>query len=143
MQRRGTARVGALFGPIMVCGSRRSASLGVVDIVRSPQVLAALNPLHALRILDGARLSTRFVVLGAVVLAVTGAEALYADMGHFGKAPIRIAWFASCCPALTLNYFGQGALLLARSRRGRESVLPAGSRTGRCIRWSRSPRPRR
>ena len=84
-----------------------------------------------------------FVVLGSVLLAITGAEALYADMGHFGKRAIRIAWFGVAAPALVLNYFGQGALLIARPGGDRESVLPRLSRRGRCTRWSCSPRRRR
>ena len=81
-------------------------------------------------------------MLGSVLLAITGAEALYADMGHFGKRAIRIAWFGLVAPALVLNYFGQGALLIARPEGARESVLSRVSRSGRCIRWWRSP-PRR
>ena len=77
---------------------------------------------------------TTFIILGAVVLCVTGAEALYADLGHFGKKPIRLAWFTVVMPALTLNYFGQGALLLAR-RSGEEPLLHDGARNGRCCRW--------
>ncbi len=81
-----------------------------------------------------------FLVLGAVVLVVTGGEALYADMGHFGRRPIRLAWFAVVLPALLLNYFGQGALLLARSCGGAEPVLLAGAGLGAVSRWSRSRR---
>ena len=111
-QKRGTGSVGALFGPIMIVWFFVLAALGVQSIVRVPQVLAALNPAHAIGFLvtHGA---LGFFSLGAVVLVVTGAEALYADMGHFGSKPVRIAWSCLVLPALTLNYFGQGALLIA------------------------------
>ncbi len=110
-QRRGTARVGAVFGRVMVAWFTSIALLGVHGILRHPEVLAAVNPWHAIDFFlrDGLR---GFLILGAVVLVVTGGEALYADMGHFGKRPIRLAWFAVVLPALVLNYFGQGALLL-------------------------------
>ena len=112
LQARGTATVGRLFGPVTMAWFVAIAAAGVVGIARRPEVLAALNPMHAVLFLTQHGM-TSFVVLGAVVLAVTGAEALYADMGHFGKRPIRIAWFSLVAPALTLNYFGQGALLIA------------------------------
>jgi KUP system potassium uptake protein len=112
LQRQGTSVVGALFGPVAVLWFLAIAALGIHGIVRNPEVLWALDPLHALRFATQHGWSS-FVVLGAVLLSFTGAEALYADMGHFGKAPIRIAWFALVMPALTLNYFGQGALLIA------------------------------
>jgi KUP system potassium uptake protein len=112
LQARGTAAVGRLFGPVTMAWFIAIAAAGVVAIARRPEVLAALNPMHAVLFLTQHGI-TSFVVLGAVVLAVTGAEALYADMGHFGKRPIRIAWFSLVAPALTLNYFGQGALLIA------------------------------
>ncbi len=110
-QRHGTARVGSIFGPIMVLWFSCLAVLGVTGIVREPGVLVALNPYHALAffVRDHVR---GFLVLGAVFLVVTGGEALYADMGHFGKRPIRLTWFLCVLPALVLNYFGQGALLL-------------------------------
>lgn len=110
-QRFGTATVGRAFGPLTLVWFVVIGSLGLASIVDSPQVLAALNPLHGLRFLfhHGTH---GFVALGAVFLSVTGAEALYADMGHFGKVPIRRAFFAVVLPALLLNYFGQGALLL-------------------------------
>jgi len=111
LQARGTAAVGKLFGPVTLLWFIAIGAAGVYGIVRAPEVLAALNPLHALRFLTTHAVES-FVVLGAVVLAVTGAEALYADMGHFGKAPVRIAWFSLVAPALVLNYFGQGALLM-------------------------------
>jgi KUP system potassium uptake protein len=111
IQSRGTARVGALFGPVMLIWFTILGLVGLIQIVRNPAVLAALNPLFALGLFGEAGWQA-FVALGAIVLAVTGAEALYADMGHFGKAPIRIAWLGVVLPGLVLNYFGQGALVL-------------------------------
>ena len=110
-QRRGTAGVGAVFGPIMVLWFACIAVLGIMGIARDPWVLLAVNPVYAISffIRDGTQ---GFLILGSVVLVVTGGEALYADMGHFGKRPIRTAWFVVALPALLLNYFGQGALLL-------------------------------
>jgi KUP system potassium uptake protein len=110
-QRHGTHRVGRLFGPIMVVWFVTIAGLGLIWIAREPSVIGAINPVHAVRYFRSHGLPG-IAVLGAVFLAVTGGEALYADMGHFGKRPIRIAWFALVLPALVLNYFGQGALLL-------------------------------
>ena len=115
LQRRGTATVGALFGPVAVVWFLCIAVLGAGAIAQNPAVLGALDPSHALRFVTQHGWAS-FVVLGAVLLAFTGAEALYGDMGHFGKTPIRIAWFALVLPALTLNYFGQGALLMANPR---------------------------
>ncbi len=112
VQRRGTGSVGALFGPIMIVWFVVLAILGVQGIARAPQVAVALNPVHAVRFL-ATHGALGFFSLGAVVLVVTGAEALYADMGHFGSKPIRIAWSFLVLPALALNYFGQGALLIA------------------------------
>ena len=114
-QRHGTAAVGRMFGPIVVIWFAVLAMLGVLGILQAPGILAALNPLHALGFVTQHGFSS-FVVLGAMLLAFTGAEALYADMGHFGKQPIRIAWFSLVFPALTLNYLGQGALLMANPR---------------------------
>jgi len=111
IQRYGTHRVGRLFGPVMVVWFVVIAALGVSWIVRAPAVLAAIDPRHAIRFFAENGLYG-FTVLGAVFLVVTGGEALYADMGHFGKRPIRAAWFAVVLPALLLNYFGQGALML-------------------------------
>ncbi|HWP18570.1 MAG TPA: potassium transporter Kup [Burkholderiaceae bacterium] len=112
VQKRGTASVGKLFGPVTAVWFIVLAVLGVVHLVQNPAVLTALLPHHALRfIFENPGLA--FVSLGAIVLCVTGAEALYADMGHFGKRPIRVAWFSLVMPALVLNYFGQGAMLLA------------------------------
>ena len=111
VQRFGTARVGGLFGPVTLVWFLTIAVLGAVEVFRAPEILWALSPHHAVAFFvhNGA---TGFFVLGAVVLAVTGAEALYADMGHFGKRPIRTAWFAAAFPCLMLNYYGQGALVL-------------------------------
>ncbi|AMO23379.1 potassium transporter Kup [Ramlibacter solisilvae] len=112
VQKRGTAGIGRFFGPITLIWFIAIAALGVSHIVNHPEILQALNPWHALRFM-ARQPGTSFIILGAVVLCVTGAEALYADLGHFGKRPIRLAWFSVVMPALTLNYFGQGALLLA------------------------------
>ena len=111
LQRHGTERVGKLFGPVMMVWFVVIALLGVNMIVRHPQVLLAINPWYGVRFFFSHGLQA-FIALGGVVLALTGAEALYADMGHFGKKPIRVAWFSFVLPALVLNYFGQGALLL-------------------------------
>ena len=111
-QSRGTTGVGRVFGPVTLIWFAVIAFLGVQQIVRVPEVLSAINPLQAIQFFvnNGSR---GFLVLGAVFLAITGGEALYADIGHFGTRPIRLTWFAIVLPALTLNYFGQGALLLA------------------------------
>jgi KUP system potassium uptake protein len=111
VQKYGTARVGCVFGPVMLLWCGTIATLGTLQIAREPAVLLALNPWYGVRFLLGHGVAS-FLVLGAVVLAVTGAEALYADMGHFGRTPIRLVWFAVVLPALLLNYFGQGALVL-------------------------------
>jgi len=110
-QSKGTAVVGYLFGPIMLLWFGTLGVLGVMNIFAHPQILHALNPIYAWDFFH-ANPWIGFVALGAVVLAVTGAEALYADMGHFGRLPVRLAWFGFVLPALILNYFGQGALLL-------------------------------
>jgi len=111
VQKRGTAGIGRYFGPVMAAWFLTIAALGVSQILTHPEILRALNPYYALKFMwDNPGIS--FIILGATVLCVTGAEALYADLGHFGKKPIRIAWFSVVMPALTLNYFGQGALLL-------------------------------
>ncbi|MCE2878903.1 MAG: potassium transporter Kup [Comamonadaceae bacterium] len=111
VQKRGTAGIGQFFGPLTLLWFLAIAVLGVHQIASYPGILLALSPHYALAFI-WANPGTTFVILGAVVLCVTGAEALYADLGHFGKKPIRLAWFAVVMPALTLNYFGQGALLL-------------------------------
>ena len=115
IQQYGTRRVGALFGPIMVVWFIVIAALGISWIVEMPSVLGALDPRHAILFFRDNGFHG-FAVLGTVFLAVTGAEALYADMGHFGKKPIRMAWFILVLPALVLNYFGQGALLLQNAK---------------------------
>ncbi|MEO8755246.1 MAG: potassium transporter Kup [Casimicrobiaceae bacterium] len=112
IQRHGTASVGMLFGPIMVLYFVTIALLGVYEIAQQPVILAALNPYYAVAFFVHTPVIA-FLALGAVVLAVTGTEALYADMGHFGRSPIRRAWLCFVMPALVLNYFGQGALILA------------------------------
>ena len=110
-QQHGTAKVGRIFGPVMVIWFLAIGALGLREILLAPQILAAANPWYGLRFfMHHGRAA--FVLLGAVVLAVTGAEALYADMGHFGKRPIRLAWFMLVLPALLANYFGQGGLIL-------------------------------
>jgi KUP system potassium uptake protein len=111
-QRSGTARVGGFFGPIIIVWFAVIAGLGTMEIALNPAIIWALNPLYGIDLIRQDPKSG-FVLLGSVVLAVTGAEALYADMGHFGRGPIRKAWLRLVFPALLLNYFGQGALLLA------------------------------
>ena len=111
-QRHGTAVVGAFFGPVCLLWFLALGAIGVHNIAQNPIVLQAIDPLHALRFVTGHGFAS-FVVLGAVLLAFTGAEALYADMGHFGRRAVRLAWFGLVLPALVLNYFGQGALLIA------------------------------
>jgi KUP system potassium uptake protein len=111
IQKFGTHRVGGLFGPIVIIWFVTIAALGIIWIVRAPAVLGAFDPRHAFTFFASNGI-TGFAVLGAVFLVVTGGEALYADMGHFGRSPIRLAWFALVLPSLLLNYFGQGALLL-------------------------------
>ena len=110
-QSKGTALVGAFFGPIMLLWFSVLGVLGVLGIMQNPTILHALNPIYAFNFFSVSPWIA-FVALGAVVLSVTGAEALYADMGHFGRFPIRLAWFGFVLPALILNYFGQGALIL-------------------------------
>ena len=112
IQRHGTAKVGGLFGPLMCVWFATIAALGAAAIWQDPRVLMALLPSYAFAFLTGNPLAA-FLALGAVVLAVTGTEALYADMGHFGVSPIRRAWLYLVAPALVLNYFGQGALIIA------------------------------
>ncbi|MBV9813378.1 MAG: potassium transporter Kup [Acetobacteraceae bacterium] len=111
VQSRGSGRIGSFFGPVMLLWFTALAASGLVHLVAAPGVLAALNPLHAVRFLFGHG-TTGFLALGSVFLALTGAEALYADMGHFGRGVVRLDWFGLVLPALVLNYFGQGALVL-------------------------------
>ncbi len=112
VQKRGTTGIGKFFGPITLVWFAVIGALGVFHIAANPAILLALSP-HYAALFVWENPGVTFILLGAVVLCVTGAEALYADLGHFGKKPIRIAWFAVVMPSLTLNYFGQGALLLA------------------------------
>ena len=113
LQRRGTVKVGNLFGPVILVWFLILAALGITKITLNPKILVAVFPWHGIRFLIHNKLDG-FIVLGAVFLVATGAEALYADIGHFGKTPIRLAWFGLVFPALVLNYFGQGAVLLAK-----------------------------
>ena len=118
IQKHGTGLVGKLFAPIMLAWFLILAALGLRSIIANPEVLHALNPYWAVHFFLEYKVVS-FVALGAVVLSITGVEALYADMGHFGKLPIRVAWFLVVLPSLVLNYFGQGALLL----KDRKSVV--------------------
>jgi len=113
IQRRGTAGIGRVFGPTMLVWFTSIALVGLPWIARRPEVLGAVSPVHAVHFFVANRVHG-FLVLGSVVLCITGGEALYADMGHFGKTPIRVAWYAVVFPALLVNYFGPGALLLER-----------------------------
>jgi KUP system potassium uptake protein len=113
IQRKGTSFVGGLFGPVMLIWFIVIGVLGAVGIARNPAILAALSPLPAITYLSHAG-PVAFAVIGGAFLAVTGGEAFYADMGHFGPLPIRVAWFGVALPTLTLSYFGQGALLLSQ-----------------------------
>ncbi|MEO5626536.1 MAG: potassium transporter Kup [Dokdonella sp.] len=114
-QKHGTGKVGAVFAPIMIVWFLTLAALGIWHIAQGPSVLRALSPYYAIDFFIQARW-TAFFALGTVILAITGAEALYADMGHFGKTPIRYSWFAFVLPSLVLNYFGQGAMLIANPK---------------------------
>ncbi len=113
IQRHGTGVVGMLFGPVCMLWFASLGAVGLWNIAKAPEILHAVDPTHALRFVTGHGYAS-FIVLGSVLLAVTGAEALYADMGHFGKRAIRIAWFGVAAPGLVLNYFGQGALLVVQ-----------------------------
>jgi len=127
IQRHGTARVGGFFGPVILAWLSFLALTGGVQILQAPKILAAVFPWHAVEFLIVNKIHG-FMVLGAVFLVVTGTEALYADMGHFGKQPIRLSWFAAVFPALVLNYFGQGALLLGKPEAAQHpfySMVPA------------------
>jgi KUP system potassium uptake protein len=113
VQRKGTAFIGNIFGPVMLLWFVVIGLLGLRGIIGAPGILSALSPHHALTYLLHAKPGIGFAVLGAAFLALTGAEAMYADMGHFGRLPIRLGWFAVVFPALVLNYLGQGGLLLS------------------------------
>ena len=138
LQRVGTARVGAMFGPVMLAWFLIIAFIALDDIGRELRVLLAIDPRHAVTFFIHNRLHG-FLVLGAVFLAVTGGEALYADMGHFGAGPIRVAWFAVVFPSLPLNYFGQGAPAASHAACDRQSVFPSRRRSRRAIRSWRWP----
>jgi KUP system potassium uptake protein len=125
VQRRGTARVGAVFGPITLVWFASIALAGLPWVMARPAVLSAINPINAASFLVHHGFLHGFLVLGSVVLCITGGEALYADMGHFGVRPIRIAWYSVVFPALLLNYFGQGALLLASCAGGADVAAAA------------------
>jgi KUP system potassium uptake protein len=141
VQKHGTGRVGAFFSPIIITWFTTLGILGLVQILQYPGILWALNPIYGIALILHDP-SSGFVLLGAVVLAVTGAEALYADMGHFGRAPIRRGWLRFVFPCLVLNYFGQGALLLTDLSLCK--IRSIGSLpTGRCTRWWRSLRQQR
>jgi KUP system potassium uptake protein len=131
IQRRGTGGIGVIFGPVMLLWFVAIGALGVVYIARNPRILGALSPTHAIRFCL-AHGTYSFVVLGSVVLAITGGEALYADMGHFGRGAIRLAWYGLVWPALVLNYFGQGALLLMHPQAASNpffAMVPSGALT--------------
>jgi KUP system potassium uptake protein len=116
VQRKGTSFIGNIFGPVMLVWFVAIGLLGLGGIVGAPGILSALSPHHALIYLTQVPPGIGFAVLGAAFLTLTGAEAMYADMGHFGRLPIRLGWFTVVFPALALNYLGQGALLLADPR---------------------------
>lgn len=118
IQKHGTARIGILFGPVMVLWFGALAALGVYGVIQQPEVLQAMNPVWAVRFFSS-HPGIGVAILGATVLALTGAEALYADMGHFGRKPIARAWFLLVLPALVLNYFGQGATILSNAEAAR------------------------
>lgn len=112
IQYKGTAKIGKIFGPILILWFAAIAILGFRQVANNPQIIQAFNPVYGIKFLAASSMKSIFLILGAVMLAITGGEALYADMGHFGKTPIRISWFLVVFPALILNYLGQGALLL-------------------------------
>ncbi|WP_336986845.1 potassium transporter Kup [Altererythrobacter aquiaggeris] len=122
IQKRGTAKVGALFAPVMIVYFTVIATLGIIQIINQPGILMALNPYYALQFFmtDG---TLAFLALGSVVLAVTGSEALYSDMGHFGPGPMRLSWFGFVMPCLLLNYFGQGAMIISLDSAGAAEAI--------------------
>ncbi len=122
IQKRGTDSIGKVFGPIMVLWFVTLAGLGILAITKHPGVLVAISPIHAVSFFQQNGFHG-FVVLGAVVLCITGGEALYADMGHFGRKPIQLAWYGVAMPALLLNYFGQGALIIAADEAVKPTVV--------------------
>ena len=137
VQRRGTDFIGNIFGPVMLAWFIVIGLLGLLGIVRAPGILAAISPHYAIFYLVHAGPAIVFAVLGAAFLTLTGAEAMYADMGHFGRVPIQLGWFAVVLPALMLNYFGQGGLLLVAPTLPRTRST-CSHRRGRITRWWRS-----
>ena len=142
MQKQGTGFIGRIFGPVMLGWFVVLAALGIHGIVQAPAVLAAFSPFYAFNFLIHQNFHVSFAILGAAFLAVTGGEAMYADMGHFGRFPIRLAWFTVCLPALVLNYFGQAALLITDPSALDHPFYPARARLGCTTHWSPSPRSR-
>src|ERR1700740_3326016 len=124
VQRKGTEFVGSIFGPVMLIWFIAIALLGIKGILQNPAILAAISPHHAVLYLGHAGPGIAFAVLGAAFLTLTGGEAMYADMGHFGRIPIRLGWFAIVSPALMLNYLGQGGLLLADPQAAQNPFYP-------------------
>ncbi len=116
VQNKGTHRIGSVFGPIIIVWFLSIGSLGLIQIIKHPQIFQAFNPLFAIRFLLSHSIKENFLVLGSVMLVFTGGEAMYADMGHFGRKPIRLSWFSLVYPALLLNYLGQGAYLLSGNK---------------------------
>jgi len=113
VQSKGTKKIGAVFGPIIIVWFILIAGFGLNQVIKNPAIFQALNPYYAIKFLLSNSISTNFLILGSVMLAVTGGEAMYADLGHFGKRPIKLSWFALVYPSLVLNYLGQGAYLLS------------------------------
>ena len=138
-QRHGTGSMGKLFGPITLLWFVALAVLGAISIAQNPLVLQAINPLYAVRFAIE-HPAGMFMLLSAVFLALTGGEALYADMGHFGARPVRLAWYVLVCPSLLINYFGQGALVL-RSADAIQNPFYLLAPIGSCCRWSHWPPP--
>lgn len=116
IQSSGTSKIGKLFGPIIIMWFISIGVLGVIQIIANPAILGALNPIHAVQFLMTRDLHATFIILGSVMLVVTGGEAMYADMGHFGRSPIRLSWYSIVYPSLLLNYLGQGAFVLSGSK---------------------------
>ncbi|MFA5770174.1 MAG: KUP/HAK/KT family potassium transporter [Patescibacteria group bacterium] len=116
VQNKGTHRIGSVFGPIIIVWFFSIASLGLAQIIKNPQIIQAFNPMYAIQFLLGHSIKENLLVLGSVMLVFTGGEAMYADMGHFGRKPIRLSWFSMVYPALILNYLGQGAYLLSGNK---------------------------
>ena len=143
IQFRGASKIGVVFGPLLVVWFAVIAALGAAQIVREPEILAAFNPFFGAEFLAMAGWREALLILSALMLVVTGGEAMYADLGHFGARPIRLSWFAIVFPALLLNYLGQGAYLSAAPSRSAESCSTAWRRRRWCCRWWfwRPPRP--